>query len=87
VVVVTPGIRVDSTEEGPTNASGDTVINTDLIVIDNIAAGIGRHQRLRRSIRTPALEALREEKENHKLVLDQRLEELTEALEELEEND
>jgi hypothetical protein len=43
-----PGTSASSREEGSTNASGNTVINTDLIVIDNVAAGKGRHQRLRR---------------------------------------
>jgi hypothetical protein len=48
VVVVTAGVGVDATEERSPDASGNAVINADLIIIDDVAAGVGRHRRLRR---------------------------------------
>jgi hypothetical protein len=32
------------TKEGPTDASGDAVINADHIFNDDLAPGVGRHQ-------------------------------------------
>jgi hypothetical protein len=44
VTGVLPGVRVDATEERPTDASGDAVINADRIFNDDLASGVGRHQ-------------------------------------------
>ena len=44
MTIVLPGVRVDATEEGPSDASGDAVINADLVFNDDLAPGVGRHQ-------------------------------------------
>ena len=44
VSCVLPGVPVDTTEEGPSDASGDAVINADHICNDDLAPGIGRDQ-------------------------------------------
>jgi hypothetical protein len=45
VTKVLSGILVDATEEGPSNTSSDAVINADLVIDDDLAAGVRRHQR------------------------------------------
>ena len=44
VSIVLPGVRVDATEEGPTDASGDGVSNADHFFSVDLAPGVGRHQ-------------------------------------------
>jgi len=44
VTIVPPGVRVRAAEEGPTDASGDAVINADLIFNDDLASGVCRHR-------------------------------------------
>jgi hypothetical protein len=43
VRVITIRVRVDAAKEGSSHATSDTVINTDMEVIDDIAASTGRH--------------------------------------------
>ena len=38
-----PGVRIHATEERP-DASGNVVINADLVFHDDLAPGVGRHQ-------------------------------------------
>jgi len=44
VTIVLPGVRVDAAEEGPTDASGDAVINADRVFNDDLAPGVCRHR-------------------------------------------
>ena len=39
MTIVLPGIRSTTAEEGPPDASGDAVINADLVFKDDLAAG------------------------------------------------
>jgi hypothetical protein len=40
-----PGVGVDTTQEGPPDAAGNAVINADLVFNDDLAPGIGGHQK------------------------------------------
>jgi hypothetical protein len=44
VTIVLPGIRVDAAEEGSTDASGDAVINPDLVFDDDLTPGVRGHE-------------------------------------------
>jgi len=44
VAMVLPGVRVRAAKEGPTDASGDAVINTDPVFNDDLAPGLCRHR-------------------------------------------
>jgi hypothetical protein len=44
VAKVLPGVGVDATEEGPSDAAGNAVINADLVFKDDLAPGVGGHQ-------------------------------------------
>jgi hypothetical protein len=44
VAIVLPGVRVRAAEEGPTDASGDAVINADPIFKDDLVPGVCRHR-------------------------------------------
>jgi len=44
VTEVLSGVGVHATEKGPSDASGDAVINADLIFNDDLAPGVCRHQ-------------------------------------------
>jgi hypothetical protein len=45
MTVILPRIRIQAAEEGPSDTSGDAVINTDLVFNDDLAPGVRGHQR------------------------------------------
>jgi hypothetical protein len=45
VTIVLPGVRVYAAKKGPPDASGNAVINADLVFNDNLAPGVSRHER------------------------------------------
>jgi hypothetical protein len=44
VAIVLPGERVRAAKEGPSDASGDAVINTDTVFNDDLVPGVWRHR-------------------------------------------
>ena len=50
VAIVLPGVRVHAKEEGPTDASGDAVLNADHVFNDDLAPRVVRHQRYHRQL-------------------------------------
>jgi len=44
VTVVVPRVRVHPAEERPSDASGDAVINPDLVLANDLAPGVSRHR-------------------------------------------
>ena len=43
MTVITTGVRVGAAKEGSSDAASDAVINADVLLIDDVAARIGRH--------------------------------------------
>jgi len=58
VAGVVPCARVHPAEERPSDASGDAVINSDLVFADDLAPGVSRHRRDSREHRAVAIEAM-----------------------------
>ena len=44
MTIVLPGILIDAAEEGPSHASSDAVINTNLVFNDDLAPCVRGHQ-------------------------------------------
>jgi len=47
MAIIPPGVRVGTAEERSSNAASDAVVNANTVFIDDVAAGVGGHGRLR----------------------------------------